>query len=498
MPAKRNFNVKDFLSVLKTGTGTFSTGEIARAIKCHRSTCLRYLRELKAKKQIVETRISNTLNVWRLTRSEDRILFGDCAETLKSIADESVDLIVTDPPYGYNFMGLSWDRALPSLESLKECLRVLKSGAIAFIMCSPRQDVLCEMIYRLKKAGFKTGFSSISWVYSTGFAKISDTSKLIDKKLGAEREVIGKSLAQPCHTNNQRKESQLGYRDGDILQERLERIKENGGLDITAPATEEAKKFSGAYNGFNVKPATEVILVVMKQLSEKSYTDQALKNGKGVSWLTDCKIPWASDDDMWKARDGVVMNTEGRTCYGSYNEYDRAPDNNGRFPANLLVSDDALNDGRITKSKQGVRIAGAGALGQNTGWNDHQNKPTAHYNPGDSGSFSRYFDLDAWFKARLPEAAQKTYPYLIVPKPSKNEKNKHGMNNHPTVKPLKLMSYLITMGSREGDLVLDPFAGSGTTLEAANMLKRRFIGCESDEKYRDIIEARAHARGYSR
>jgi len=236
----------------------------------------------------------------------------------------------------------------------------------------------------------------------------------------------------------------------------------------------------------------------MRPLSEKTYLDQALKNGKGVSWLTDCKIPWASDDDMWKARDNVVMNTDGRTCYGSYNNYDKAPDNGGRFPANLLVSDDALNDGRITKSKQGVRIAGAGALGQNAGWNDHQNKPTAHYNHGDSGSFSRYFDLDAWFKSKLPEQAQKTFPYLIVPKPSKNEKNMHGVNNHPTVKPLKLMSYLITMGSREGDLVLDPFAGSGTTLEAANLLKRRFIGCESDEKYRDIIEARAHVRGYSR
>jgi len=72
------------------------------------------------------------------------------------------------------------------------------------------------------------------------------------------------------------------------------------------------------------------------------------------------------------------------------------------------------------------------------------------------------------------------------------------VNNHPTVKPLKLMSYLITMGSREGDVVLDPFAGSETTLEAANLLKREFIGCESDEKYRDIIEARAHLRGYSR
>ena len=84
--------------------------------------------------------------------------------------------------------------------------------------------------------------------------------------------------------------------------------------------------------------------------------------------------------------------------------------------------------------------------------------------------------------------------FKTASKPSKSEKNRYGENTHPTVKSLKLMSYLITMGSREGDLVLDPFAGSGTTLEAANMLKRRFIGCELDAQYKDLIEARAFRR----
>jgi len=94
----------------------------------------------------------------------------------------------------------------------------------------------------------------------------------------------------------------------------------------------------------------------------------------------------------------------------------------------------------------------------------------------------------------LPKDARKTYPALIVPKPTPAERNKYAENIHPTVKPLKLMSYLITMGSREGDLVLDPFAGSGTTLEAANTLKRRFIGCELDPQWKPVIEARAYMR----
>jgi DNA modification methylase len=440
MPAKRIFKVDDFLALLHI---PLSTGQIARRLKCNRETALKYLKELKAKRQVLETRISNTLNVWKLTIFGNPILIGDCAETLKNVPDESIDLIVCDPPYGYRFMGLDWDKALPSLAALKECLRVLKAGAFAFFMCSSRTDLLWRMGERLEKAGFVTAFSNITWCYNTGFPKSANIAKLLNKR---------------------------------------------------AENLSEADEFKGSFAGNQLKPAMEHILVCMKPLSAKTFLDLALKNKKGITWLDDCKIPYASDDDMWQARENVVMNTEGHNVYGEYNSCNKSPDPLGRFPANLLVCDDALNDGKITHSKQGFRVAGAGALGQNRGWNAHQNKPTVHYNHGDTGSYSRFFDLDAWFRSRLPEAAQKTYPALVVPKPSKSEKNKYGENLHPTVKPLKLMSYLITMGSREGDLVLDPFAGSGTTLEAANLLKRRFIGCELDPRYRDLIEARAYMK----
>jgi len=129
-------------------------------------------------------------------------------------------------------------------------------------------------------------------------------------------------------------------------------------------------------------------------------------------------------------------------------------------------------------------------------------------NTDSGGSFSRYFDLDKWWA--------KTFPFLIVPKASKGEKNK-GLdvkrttrtvrwegaegddwnniemtmkNNHPTVKPLKLMSYLITLGSRQGDVVLDPFSGSGTTLLASRLLNRKCIGVEIEEKYCKIARER--------
>ena len=186
--------------------------------------------------------------------------------------------------------------------------------------------------------------------------------------------------------------------------------------------------------------------------------------------------------------------------------FDR-PEQRGRFPANLLVSDDVLNDGR-DRHKAGKKIETSMGKPDTIFGNVNKHLRDSY---GDSGSFSRYFDLDKW--------TQKTFPFLIVPKASKSEKNKgcedltttpkclidkmggekctmktgsgnvrnvYYKNNHPTVKPLKLMSYLITLGSREGDVVLDPFLGSGTTALACQLLGRKCIGIEIEEKYCEI------------
>ena len=92
---------------------------------------------------------------------------GNATLELKELPDESVDCLISDPPYGISFMNKDWDKAVPSIEIWKECLRVLKSGAFAFIMCSPRSDVQAEMIIKLKEAGFDVGFSPIYWTYAS-------------------------------------------------------------------------------------------------------------------------------------------------------------------------------------------------------------------------------------------------------------------------------------------------------------------------------------------
>ena len=408
------------------------------------------------------------------------VYLGDCLEIMSSIPDKSIDLILTDPPYGIGFMGKDWDRALPDKRIWSECYRVLKDGAFSFVMSIPRADCLSRMIISLEDAGFRVNFTPIFWAYASGFPKAQNIGKAIDKRLGAERKIIGKYSR---------------VTQGDSGRYNWHNTEQVGGtsVNITKPATPQAKALDGSYGGFQPKPAVEVIIVAMKPLSEKTYVDQALKNRKGITWLDDGRIPTAENLNGGMYSGKGKAKTVADHQWGFQKRDGQYIQPMGRFPANLLVSDDVLNDGRMQKSGIAIR--------HNIGHSSKGNIPFAQGSRGnemredvgygDSGSFSRYFDLDKWFSERikfLPQSVQKTFPFLIVPKASKSEKGKDC--NHPTVKPLKLMSYLITLGSREGDLVLDPFMGSGTTGIACKLLNRDFIGCEINKEYLEIAQKR--------
>lgn len=353
------------------------------------------------------------------------IYHGDCRDIIPHLP--KVDLLLTDPPYGLSFMGKDWDKAVPSAEIWQQCLSVLDDGAFAFVMSIPRQDCLARMIVNLQDAGFETGFTSLYWAYATGFPKAQNIGKKVET-------------------------------------------------------------LNGAYAGFQPKPAVEVILVCMKPLSEKTYVDQSLKNGKGITWLDDGRIPFDANGEPnlrlnAPSHKGHGHNFGGfgdRSCVNTRSK-DDLPDmgfhnSKGRFPANLLVSGDVLNDavnhvGGYRKNPSTNKATWFGAK-------DGSHIEGERGYP-DSGSFSRYFDIDKWAG---------TLPFLIVPKAAKSEKGKD--NTHSTVKPLKLMAYLITLGSRECDTILDPFMGSGTTLLAAQKMGRKAIGIEMEEKYCEIAANR--------
>lgn len=120
------------------------------------------------------------------------IIEGEALEELCKLESDSVDFVCTDPPYGYSFMNRDWDRAVPHTDIWQECLRVLKPGAFLNVMSAPRSDVLSRMIVNIESAGFRVDFTPIYWTYASGFPKAGNIGKLVDKRLGAEREVVGK------------------------------------------------------------------------------------------------------------------------------------------------------------------------------------------------------------------------------------------------------------------------------------------------------------------
>ena len=349
------------------------------------------------------------------------------------------------------------------------------------------------MIVRIGEAGFDISKTSIYWTYASGFPKASNIGKMVDKRLGNKRKVIGKEKID------------IGIQSGSMHAGRKTEVIERDKTIGNSP-------LEGSYGGFQPKPAVEVIIVAMKPLSEKTYVDQAMKNKKGCTWLDDCRIPYEGEVPKGSGNPVIGKEKEAINPGRGGGNGGNVTSSQGRFPANLLVSDDVLNDGKNYQS-------GGRNIKTTCGDGFYKVNVNTQLPPRDSGSFSRYFNLDRWWA--------KTFPFLIVPKASKSEKNKgleglptkikqsmgdygdqskveqsdgatrvgnkgesKAQNHHPTVKPIKLMSYLIMLTSREGDIVLDPFVGSGTTAVAAKQLKRDYIGIDLSQEYCDISEAR--------
>lgn len=203
----------------------------------------------------------------------------DCREGLKLLEDNSIDSIVTDPPYELGFMGKSWDKTgiAYNVELWHECLRVLKPGGHLLAFGGTR--TYHRMACAIEDAGFEIR-DQIQWIYGSGFPKSMDISKAIDKKLGAEREVIGQRKVTS---------SDLGQSSGWNY---LDTSK--GVYNYTIPTTDEAKQWDGW--GTALKPANEPIVVARKPLSEKTIAENVLKWGTGGINIDDCRIAYDISD----------------------------------------------------------------------------------------------------------------------------------------------------------------------------------------------------------
>ncbi len=409
------------------------------------------------------------------------IYLGDCREVRSVLADNSIDTIITDPPYGLEFMGKGWDKGAPGVEFWKEFLAVTKPGGMLLAFGGTR--TYHRMVCAIEDAGWEIR-DCMMWLYGQGFPKSLDISKAIDKAKGAERPVVGKIAAPRSNVNAT---ASLGGA-----------FQEAPGL--TAPATDLAKQWNGW--GTALKPAWEPIIVAMKP-TDGTFAENAEKWGvAGINIH------------------GSRIGTEELSAHGGGQHSIFVPaipkgsnPHSGRWPANLILDEEAAGmldeqSGHLHPSdnKSDTGNGNDKAYDASSFQISYAGRAIRDYgNVG--GGASRFFYCAKASKSErnagcegLPDSfhAASNGAKAALARGETYDKSVTGINTiqvvkngHPTVKPLKLMEYLCTLTKTPtGGIVLDPFAGSGTTLLAAKNTGREYIGIEQNPEYFEIIKAR--------
>jgi site-specific DNA-methyltransferase (adenine-specific) len=376
------------------------------------------------------------------------IHMGDCVTVMRTMSDQSVDAVVTDPPYELGFMGKSWDASGVAyrVEVWAECLRLLKPGGhlLAFGGSRTYHRLACA----IEDAGFEIR-DQIMWVYGSGFPKSLDVSKAISK----------------------------------------------------TEASDDARRWQGW--GTALKPSHEPIVLARKPL-DGTVAETVLTHGTGALNIDGCRVPGevaskpqpllgkAIDNRIYYFRTGV-----GRNGQMSNNKA-------GRWPANFIHdgSDEVLElfpetrSGAHTKSSEwkdsSTRTASSFVRGMS-------GKERSYRSEASSGSAARFFycakasraereaGLDDFNPKRESDRIADDLPGGDNPR---NRTNTARRNHHPTVKPIALMRYLIRLVTPPNGVVLDPFTGSGTTGIAARLDGFKFVGIEQSAEYADIAQAR--------
>ncbi len=474
--------------------------------------------------------------------SENQIILGDSLEVLKTLPDNSVDSVVTDPPYGLGkepnanevlqswitngyhevkgsgFMGKEWDAFVPQPNFWKEVFRVLKPGGHVLSFFGTRTYDWGVMAMRL--AGFEVR-DSVQWNFGSGFPKSHNISFAIDKIHGAERQVLGVRTTGTMNNKGGASVNKEGWDSGQ---------KE---INITAPATDSAKHWDGW--GSALKPAVEPIVLARKPLEKGlSIAENVLKWGTGGINIDGCRVPTNPEkDDMLRQVERNKRKSETWEVGSGFKNENNSLTGvraDGRFPANLIMThhpDCVCNGLKKVKSdahhttkyngnktlyeggwKEGQDMGNkfADENGQETieDWTCHEDCPirimdeqSGTLKSGKPGIIRKGINEGAAYgkESRSPGTEMTGFGdkggasrFFYCAKASKSERGQG--NNHPTVKPIKLMEYLVTLITPENGIVLEPFGGSGTTALACIKTKKRFIIIEREPEYIEIIKKR--------
>jgi len=352
-------------------------------------------------------------------------------------------------------MSKKWDSSGIAFNTAvwSECLRVLKAGGhlVAFGGTRTVHRIACA----IEDAGFEIR-DTISWIYFSGFPKSLNISKALDDLAGADPKVIGvrkSGIGFMRPSEQKRRGSRQNADSWQINDESWQTV------DITEPATPEAQQWAGY--GTALKPAQEPAILARKPIEAGSIARQVLATGTGAINIDACRFPfgdpcWVGDTDDTGERKPVKNTTaagydnKGAQFQKNTSEqiiYNYSPA--GRWPANIY---------QCAKPSRSEKEQGLEHLEPSTG-----------------------FDING----RDPDNIGHTYAHAGAGRTSSEIRN-----IHPTVKPLKLMRWVVRLVTPEGGTVLDPFAGSGTTLAAATLEDRHSIGVELTPEYLPIIHGR--------
>lgn len=465
----------------------------------------------------------------------DTVLHGDALIELRKLPDNSIDALCCDPPAGIAFM-LSKERQWDSDKGgrkqwiawltsiMTEVYRVLKPGAHGLVWALPRtshwtgtalEDAGFEIrdcIYHLyskhdKLQAFMETLSDEQraifeqlieddpmrlHLFGSGFPKSHNVSVAIDKLLGCEREVIGRMEGSGIRSYQKLMQEHGARKYAKGLSEDLH----VDGVPITKPATPEAQQWNGW--GSATKPACEQWWLIRKPLSESSIAKNVMTHGTGALNIDGCRV----EGDVPQVTQGVNTNGSGYKVAKALQLSN--PHTNGRFPSHLLLShslhctDEQCSEYcpvAVLDAQSGVRKTGnikpytyqGGMNNPNASVPMFASRQITGSHVGDTGTASRYF---AQFR---PDA-----PFIYAPKASRRDRTSDGTvnNTHSTVKSQQLMRYMLKLITPPNGIVLDCFAGSGSTLVAAISEGFHYIGIEQEAEYIEIINARiAHANG---
>jgi site-specific DNA-methyltransferase (adenine-specific) len=424
-----------------------------------------------------------------------RVFAGDCREALKHLPDDSVDSVVTDPPYELGFMGKSWDSSGIAYDPAvwAECLRVLKPGG--HILAFGGSRTWHRLAVAVEDAGFELR-DSIAWIYGSGFPKSLDVSKAIDKKSGYVGAIVGSETVD------------VGIQGGSMHAGRSQKLEQREIRELSS----EAKTWEGW--GTALKPAFEPVVVGRKPFGKGvTVAENVLAWGVGGLNIDGSRI--GTSDELGRPQGTMPQPMDWGKKSGENFQTTGAP--GGRWPANVILdevtaglldeqsgvsSSQLSNRGNINTGHFGGYAENERRLAENTGTIRGHN---------DSGGASRFFYLAKASKRDRNEGLEELEGASAGAKgnglarvcescgasilkpcdcPERSFVNPAVKNFHPTVKPTALMRYLIKLVTPEGGVVLDPFTGSGSTGKAALLDGFQFVGVELTEEYLPIIEGR--------